>query len=231
MGQTNVSDQLDQGGVILQRLEKRSIPAALKPYLATFKSEHAGFEKAGKAASAARDRRDKALDLVGVADDNVDTSVESLAEAMVGAQMGKRTNPFQAFSKHSPSKLVRLPYAVQVGEVLALVAAIAKKSPAPVVAKAAAACKKNAEAVQSALNALTVPQSDYSTALAARDALLPGCTRALRKLKTQAKAAWDDEPGVYEAMFAPPEKVQAPKKPTKKSNGTAKPATKPAAPA
>lgn len=221
MGNTNISEQIGLGGVILDRLGKRAIPAALKEYIATFKSEYGGFEKASKVAEAAREKRDEALEEVGAADEILDTDVESLATEMVGAKMGKRTQPFRGFSRYAPGKLVRLPYAT---EVLDLVVEVSKKKPAPAVAKALAKCKSSAETVRSALDDLSDPQARYSTAMAARDALLPGCTKALRKLKTQAKAAWDDEPGVYQAIFAPPGKVQAPKakRSSKKSNGAVK---------
>lgn len=225
MGTPNISEQLDLGGVILNRLGKRAIPAALKGYVTTFKSEYVVFEKATKVVEATREKRDEALEKVGQEDDGLDTDVESLATEMAGAKMGKRANPFLGFSKYAPSKLIRLPYATESTEVLDLVTAVGKKKPAPAVAKAAAKCKKSAEAVQAALADLTSPQANYSTAMAARDALLPSCSKALRKLKTQAKAAWDDDPGVYDAIFAPPDKVQAPTRSSKKkgkSNGAAK---------
>lgn len=227
MGNTNISEQIGLGGVILGRLGNRAIPTALKAYVATFKAHYGSFEKASQVADAARDKRDEALEKVGDKDDFLDADLESLAAEMVGAKMGKRANPFRDFSRHAPGHLVRLPYATEATEVLSLVLAIGKKKPAAAVAKAAAKCKASAQAVQSALADLTHPQTAYSTAMAARDALLPGCLKALRKLKTQARAAWDDEPGVYQAIFAPPDKVQAPKakRSSKKINGPGKAAT------
>lgn len=229
----NISEQVEEGGVILERLGKRTIPAALKPHVAAFKAEYGGFEKATADAAGKRQKRDEALEAVGDLDSTLDVDVESLARAAAGADMGTRANPFRGLSKYSPGKLTRLPYATEAAEVVKLVAAIGKtKLPADVKAKAAK-CKKSAEAVQSGLKALSHPQVEYSTALATRDALLPGCAKALRKLKTQAKAAWDDEPGVYEAVFAPPDKVQTPAKPqatkpkvTRKSNAAKKTAAK-----
>ena len=221
--------------MILGRLAKRTVPSALKSYVTTFKTEYGGFQKANQVVEAAREKRDEALDKVGDADDGLDVDVETLAQEMVGAKMGKRSNPFIGFSRHSPSTLVRLPYATEATEVLSLVTAVTKQKPAPAVTKALAKCKSGAASVKAALDALTDPQTRYSTALTARDTLLPGCTKALRKLKTQAKAAWDDEPGVYDAIFAPPDRVQAPKRsPKKKSNGSvkaAKPSKKAAKPA
>lgn len=221
MGATNISEQVEQGGVILERLGKRTIPAALKPHVATFKVEYGGFEKATEVAAGKRERRDEALEEVGNLDTALDVDIESLAKVAAGAAMGTRANPFRGLSKYSPSKLARLPYATEAAEVVKLAAAIRKAKLPAEVKKSAEKCKKSAEAVEAALNDLSHPQAEYSTALAARDALLPGCVKALRKLKTQAKAAWDDEPGVYAAVFAPPDKVQAPVKPeTKKAKAT-----------
>lgn len=226
MSTTNISEQIDLGGVVLQRLAKRALPTPLKSYAATFKAEYVGFEKASVVAEAARVKRDEALEAVGEADDTLDVDVDSLATEIVGAKLGKRGNPFQGFSRHTPSGLARLPYAIEAREVLELVATLTKAKPPAAVAKAAAKCKKSAAMVKSALDDLTEPQAEYSTALAARDALLPGCLKALRKLKVQAKAAWDDEPGVYQAVFAPPGKVQAPKakRAVKKKGAPAAPA-------
>src|SRR5208282_5945449 len=78
------------------------------------------------------------------------------------------------------------------------------------VAKAVAACEKQANAVSSALAKLSKPQLAYSKSLAARDALLPTWMKSLNRLKKNAAAALFDDEGAYEALFAPPQAVQAP---------------------
>jgi hypothetical protein len=146
--------------------------------------------------------------------------------------MGTRQNPFKAFSRLGPSAVTRLPYADEVKEVLAIVARVTKSKPRPSadVAKAAASCQKLAAAVTAALSSLSEPQLAYSRSLAARDALLPAWTKALDQLKKNAAAVWFDDPATYKAVFAPPEKVQAPVHARGKKKAKA-PAAAPAPPA
>lgn len=176
------------------------------------RSSHTGFDAAAAAAERAREARDAALDDVGDADDALDARIDDLATELVGARLGSRQNPLEAFSRHTPSALVALPYATEAKEVASIVAKIAKKRPPAPVAKAAAASGKAAKAVDAALKALTKPQAAYTKALAARDALLPALNKAIRKLKKHAAAAWDEDEATYKAVFARPAAVQAPTK-------------------
>lgn len=136
----------------------------------------------------------------------------SLADRTVGAGLGKRQNPFAGYSKHSPSQLTSLAYADEPKAARELVAAILKKKPPSDVAKVAAKVVKDAAALDAALSRLTKPQAAFAKALADRDALLPAWTKALRRLKKHAAAAWDEDEGTYKALFAPLGAVQAPKK-------------------
>jgi hypothetical protein len=225
-----VADQLAQGTVILDRFAATATPSAVKTPLAAFKSVHATLVKLTTAATTAQLTRDTALQAVGTADDALDVAVLRLADKIAGAEIGTRKNPFASFSAHAPAAVTTLAYATEVKEVLAICAKVTKTKPSSDVAKAAAACVKLAGGVSTSLTSLSKPQVAYARALAARDALLPGWTKALTTLKRTAYLALDDD-ATAKAIFAPPSAVQAPKKkrPVKAKAPAA--AAKPAAPA
>jgi len=210
MGKSNHADHQTLGNVILDRLAGVAVPAALKPFVSGFKATHASLVAASAAAELARGNRDAALSAVGAADDALDAAVGVLADKIVGAQLGSRKNAFKPFSKHSPSQVTGLAYAAEAKEVLAIVSKVKKAKPTADVTKAAATCAKLSAGVTTALSKLSAPQLAYNKALAARDALLPGWTKALDQLKKNAAAVWFEDPATYKAVFAPPEKVQAP---------------------
>jgi hypothetical protein len=197
-------------------------PASLTADAKAFKSAATAFETAATKADAARGARDDQLVKVGDADAALDRSLDDLADAIVGAKLGKRSEPFAAFSKLSPSRMKELAYKKEVDAVAALLKAVDKSKPPKSVASVALAVKKNAARVSGELGALTGPAAASERALAARDALLPGLAKALGRFKIRAKAAWVDEPDKFKALFAPPTAVQAPKRPRK-----AKPAPPP----
>jgi hypothetical protein len=225
----HAADQLAHGDVIVERFG--SAPAALKKPLAEFKTTHAALAKSSAATATARATRDDALAAIGAADEALDAAVLALADKLAGAGMGPRKNAFARLSSHAPAALVKMAYASEVKEVLAICAKIAKAKPAADVSKAAATCQKLAAAVTKALSSLSKPQLAYSSALTARDALLPGWTKSLTTLKRTAYVALDDDAAV-KALFAPPERVQDPKKkrPAKKPAAAAAAPAKPAAP-
>jgi hypothetical protein len=210
MGKTNHADHNAQGNVILDRLAATTVPGSLKASAADFKKTHASLVAATRAAEVSRGARDAVLGALAPADDALDAAVGVLADKMAGAQMGSRKNPFAAYSKIAPSALTSLAYADEVKEVLAVAAKVKKAKPAADVAKAVATCEKLAAAVTSALGKISKPQLAYAKALATRDALLPTWTKSLGRLKKNAAAAWFDDPATYKAVFAPPERVQAP---------------------
>ena len=217
-----ITEYRAHGNAILERLSGVDIPSALKPRVAAFKTTHGAFEAAAREAEAKRALRDNALEAVGAADDKLDTSIETLAEKATGAQIGKRLAPLAAFTKHTVHQLTSLAYKKEADEVLALAGKIAKAKPPKDVTKAAAACAKDAKGVQTALKGLVKPQAAYAKALAARDALLPDWTKALRTLKKIAAAVWVEDEATYKAIFAQLDAVQAPKaKRTKKPPGPA----------
>jgi hypothetical protein len=233
MARKSTADQNAQGDVVLVRLAAVPVPPGLKAFVAAFKKQHAALTAASRAADVARTSRDAALSAVGAADDALDAAVGVLADKIVGAGIGSRQKPFKAFSAYSPSVLIGLAYAVEAKEVLALSAKVKKAAKGNAdVTKAAATCEKLSAGVTSALGKLSTPQLSYSKALAARDALLPGWTKSLDQLKKNAAAVWFDDPATYKAVFAPPEKVQAPVHArARKAAAPAPAAAAPAAPA
>jgi hypothetical protein len=212
MSKTHHADHQTQGDVILERLATIPVPGSLKGVVAGFRTAHAALVASNRAAESTRADRDAALAAVGAADDALDLSVVVLANKMVGAGMGNRKNPFAGFSKHAPSAMTKLAYAEEVKEMAALTAKVKKGKPAADVAKAAAACDKLANAVTAALAKMSKPQLAYTKSLATRDGLLPAWLKSLSQLKKNAAAVWFEDPATYKAVFAAPERVQAPVK-------------------
>ncbi len=221
MRDNNITEHRTLGATILERF--KALPASAEkkevaPYAKAFANEHAQYEKASKLAETAQSNRESALKNINKADNTLDLSVEQLARKMIGANLGKRTNPFDGISPYAPSKLTNLAYATEAKEVRNLLAKLAKTKPPKEVAQAAAACLKNVANVEAALSALTKPQAIYTKALSDRDALLPAWQKALSRFEKHAAAAWDDDDALVKELFAPPESVQAPRaKRTKKT--------------
>lgn len=90
--------------------------------------------------------------------------------------------------------------------------AIEAAGPNAAVKKSLARAKAEAGKTDAAIQALVPLQETYDGALSARDALLPGWTLALRRLKKTADAVWVDQPAKYKKAFAAPLKIAAPKK-------------------
>lgn len=219
MAGSGVSSYRAQGDVIIERLKELKLPKELSEVVKDFIARHTAYGAAAEAVKAAEKKRDAALAEVAKADaEGLDPSVESLADAMVGASMGKRKNPFQGFSTYSPSALKDLAYADEVKEVRELIGKVREAKPTAAVTKALDASGSWAEKVTERLKALTLAQTRYDVALSARDKLLPAWTRSLARLKKKAVGAWADEEETYAAVFAPPDAVRAPvaKRPKKK---------------
>jgi hypothetical protein len=229
MARKSTADQTTLGDVVLDRLSSTTVPAALKPYVVGFKKSHTSLVAATTAAEAARTTRDAAIAAVTAADAALDAAVGVLANTIVGAGLGSRQKPFKGFSSYSPSKLTGLAYAVEAKEVLSITAKVKKVGSGNAsVLKAAATCEKLSAGVSAALSKLSKPQLAYMKALGVRDALLPVWAKSLEQLKRNAAAVWFTDPATYKAVFAPPEKVQAPVH-ARKKKAPKKPPT-PAAP-
>lgn len=219
MARKDDSNLLSRVTTILARLDDSKapkLPASLAADTKAFRAGVGPFVTAAAKATAALDARDTALGKVGDADAVLDASVDDLADACVGARLGKRTKPFEGLSPHSPSALKELAYKKEVDAVNSLLAALAKKNPPAAVKSVAARVQKNAAAVQKLLDAVTGPEASYVKARTARDALLPGVSKAHGRFKLRAKAALLDEPGTYEALFGARAAVQAPSTPKRK---------------
>ena len=216
-----VGDLLAQGKAIVTRFaDQKGVSKTLAPHVASFTGDYTQLAAAAVKVEKAQAARDKALGKVGGQDDVLDPSVLDLANTLVGGGIGERKNPFAKFSKYTPSTMVDLPYATEAGAVHDLCAAIKAKTSLPVVLKAVQQCDDNATAVEQALDDLVAPQTAYVQALGERDALLPGFQKSLQRLKKHAGAAWADEPAIYKAVFAPPDRLQQPVKRRKKKAGT-----------
>jgi len=215
-----VSNQRAHGEAVLGRLDAELLPTALKAPAKEFKNVHRDVESASKATEDARGLRDGALEEVATADAALDGYVDSLADALVGAGMGTRRSPLASFTRRSVSDLVGLAYATEAKEVRALCAAIRKTKPASSVVKVVTQCEKQVAVVERAIAALAKPQASYAKALAKRDALFPEWTRKLARLKRHAAVAWEDEPAMLKAIFAPPGAISAPKAKRRKTTSS-----------
>ena len=217
------------GDDVLDRLTPT--PPRLKPFVKRFGDTHKKYSIAAKAAADARAARDEALAKVAQADRAQDAAVDALADDLVGAALGKRSNPFAAFGKASPAALKALAYKLEAAEIGALAAAISKGAPPAKVKATVVKCQKAAGAVLTAIAAVTKPQLAFDKARATRDGLLAEWTLELHRLQREAAAYFGDDTASYRATFAPPEKIAAPKKKRRPraGNGAAKTPTAPTA--
>jgi hypothetical protein len=207
---TTILDRLADAGA-------PKLPASLNADVKTFRGAVGPFVSAAGKADAALSVRDDAHSKIGDADGVLDLSIDDLADACVGAKLGKRTQPFAGFSPYTPSKLKALAYKKEVDAANALVAALLKKNPPKDVVTIATRVQKNAAAVQKLLDGVTGPDASYVKARTARDALLTDAARAIGRFKVRAKSALIDDAGAFDALFGARAAVQAPKaKRTKK---------------
>ncbi len=209
----SVTEKRTFGAQVLERLSSVSggIPAAVKPQMTVFAKRHGAYEAAAIAADEAEAARDAVLEQLNAVDEQFDGDLHLLADKMVGAGLGSRAQPFNGFSKYSPSKLAGLPYAKEPAAARELAVAIQKKKPPAEVSKWVTKCLKHVESIEGALKQLAVVQAEYKKALGAREALVEDWSKALGKLKKAASLAWDDEPATYRAMFGEPSRIHAPK--------------------
>ena len=223
MSKSGVGSYRAQGDVIVERLRELKPPRELTESITAFTSAHGQYCAAADVTTAAEKKRDAALAAVAKADaEGLDPSVEALADAMVGAAMGKRKNPFQGLSPHAPGAMKELAYADEVKAVRALTDKVRAAKTTAALTKALDACDVSATTVAAKLKALTLAQTRYEVALSARDKLLPAWSRSLARLKKKAAGAWVDEEETYRAVFAAPDAVRAPVAKRPKKPGTPK---------
>jgi len=198
------------GAVIVERLASTPLPAALKSPASDFRGQHRALEAASHQTEGARAKRDEAIARLGKADEALDESNRRLADKVVGAELGSRTRPFARVGGPSLTDLNKMAYADEVKAVRALLKKIEKLKPPTEVKRALADGAQRADAVAQALRDLGKPQLDYERSLHARDALLPGWERALRRLMRHAAVAWEEDEATFAAVFAPPSPLQRP---------------------
>lgn len=210
---SSLATQLAYGEVILRRFgERENLPAAVKKALADFANTHARAKTASEVAEARSVEAARVHASAKKADAALDLGVGQLAALMVGEGMTLHTKPFAGFSKYSPARLCALPFTTEAREVRALCDAVLASNPPTKVKRAAQTCLKCVQAVADALADLSAPTQQANEARVARDVLAPELQKVLTALRAHARAAWINEPGVYQSMFALPERVQRAKR-------------------
>jgi hypothetical protein len=199
------SDQRELGDAVVERLKSTSLNGGdAKRAAIAFRAVHKALAEATDVAAEARTLRDESLAAVSKADIALDAQIARLADRMVGASLGKRTNPFAGHGPHSPSELQGLGYSRELIEVRKLVRSIARTKPPAAIGRALDATSDVASDVQKALDRFARPQASYTRALAKRDALLPSWQKALDRLRIVSRAALVDDPSTWKALFALP---------------------------
>ena len=190
------------GDAILNRLGQTkpkspdavAVPASVLPALQNYAKVHEKYAVACAKTDKCREKRDKALAAIGAADGKLDRGIYDLADALVGAKLGGRKNPFEGLSPHAPYAMTKLNYADTAPAVRKLVAAVLAKGPAADVAKLAGHLLTWADELDTARGGLDAPQTEFAAEMGKRDAMLPDWQKALNALKAFAKAGWIDEP-------------------------------------
>jgi hypothetical protein len=206
----SVTEACVYGAIILERFAQIPCPPAVKPSLKELRDANGALKAAAAKASVLRKKRDAAQTCIVVADAKLDQDVRALADALVGAGLGTRRQPFEGFASHTPSQLVRLACAKEVRAVRAMCTSIEAVRPPAVVAKAVASCWKRADAVATALGELSGPQMAFEAARGERVIAIVAWQRALDRVKKHAAVAFLDDRATYRALFAAPVAMQAP---------------------
>ena len=214
MGESKWSEQ---SAATAERLESiKGLAGPAKESSTSFIKSDATLQKLVLQVVKAETARDAAVQTAVTRDVKRDELALNFGNVLVGANIGTRANPFKAFSKYTPAAIIRLPHASETKAVRDLISAVLATKPAANVVRAAAALTKANDAVEDATSRLDAPSRAYDKAFAARNAHLPAWQKALSSLRVQMKAALANEPGAYEALFAPPEVSERPTPPKRK---------------
>lgn len=192
------------------------VPATLKAPAASFHAEHESYAKLCDAADARRVARDEALAAVSEAAASVGKHLDDLADAVVGAKLGKRQSPLKAWSKRSVSAIRALSYANLAADCKALLDTMTKAGAAKHVQSHHKVLAASVTQLNKALKAYTPAATWFASAMEKRDLALPVWQRALDLFRLHAELAWFDEPQTYKAAFAPPPDLVETSKPGKK---------------
>jgi hypothetical protein len=192
------------------------VPATLKAPVASFHVEHETYAKLCDAADARRLARDDALAVVSDAAATVGKRLDDVADAVVGAKLGKRQSPVKAWSKRSVSAIRAQSYANMAADCKTLLDNMTKDGAAKHVLAHHKLLATGVTELNKALKAYTPAASSFASAMEKRDAALPAWQRALDLFRLHAELAWFDEPETYKAAFAPaPDLVETSKAPKK----------------
>jgi hypothetical protein len=216
---TDVAQKRVMGSIVLERVAGEKVPGSLAAALKTFTAAHNALKTATTALDAAHGQRTLAEDQVIAADKQLTAAINVLANVAPPAGIGTRLRPFAGFSKQPPNKLVKLAYAKKVAAARAIVKKLQPKKLPASVAAAVKALGVAANAVATALGAISKPGAALKKAHESLGPIVSAWTTSYARFKTLAAAAWIDEPETFKAVFAKPEKVQTPK--SKKTKGQA----------
>ena len=194
----------------LARLESAHAPAELRPVMRAFAKAQKELHQSVAETEAAK----RGVDAVRVEVTRVVTetqlAISTVADALVGASLGTRRQPFAEYGGKTPSQIIHGSHVLCERHALAMVEAVLASSPPEAVRKAAVACKAAAESIGTALAKLTVPELAYRRAVAARVTALDTWKRACERLKKHAAVVWEHDEATFDALFADPAAVQAP---------------------
>lgn len=204
------------GDAIVERSAGAKLDPRAKAAAREFAKQHKAYAAACEVAAKKEEARNTALAAVGVADETLDTSIDDLANRLVGNGDAKRNQPFAGLSEHPPGALCALSYAAEIAEAAKLNKAVRKRKPAKNVLAACAAIDAAATKTKAALKVFDAAQKEFQQACAARDALALPWQKSLTRYRVLAKAALIDDEGAYEALFAPPDAITVVKRKPKK---------------
>jgi hypothetical protein len=199
------------GSIVLERFAAETIPVTMKKALLEFKSAHLNLK------TAAADAEDGFLKLsaaeadVAQANASLDSQLTSLAAAMVGKGLGARVRPFEGYSAHTVSAVQKLPVATKVKESRSIARKVAAKKANTSVRADAKGLAARADRAAAALGRVTAPALRMRRARTQVDAAVEPWLVSYERLQKFAAVAWIDDPGTYDSLFAPPDRVQAPR--------------------
>jgi hypothetical protein len=181
---------------------------------------HRGFKSATalylghvRTTNAAKDAHTSVLFDVFTEDSKLDVLVEALAQAMAGAGIGRRSNPFKAFIKDSPSKLKDLAYsdeADEVGDLLKGIQSAAKKRTITLNAAVKAklkACAKQLAIVRAAIKKLQKPSDAAHDARTVRDVAHAKAGSKIQTLGAYVAAEHGANSDEFKRVFAPADPI------------------------
>jgi hypothetical protein len=199
------------GSIVIERFADEKVPASLTAPLKAFTAAHNALKTATTTIEKAHSARTDAEDALVAADKQLSAAFQTLANAAVGSGIGTRQKPFASFSKQTPTALTKLGYANKVTAARAIVNKLQNKKLPSTVVTAIKNLGVRANAVGTALGAITKPGAALNKAHLSLTPVLATWTTAYARLKAFATVAWIDDPQTLKAMFARPAPVQAPK--------------------